>query len=146
MASVPDELILSTFSARRLDRLIVFVNHRGREVADDDWNQYIQWLKALQALTPELSILTAPDGRAPSSTQRALLNRELVTDNVRLAVLLSDPKLVAIVRVSSWFMKGAEPFRAHELEKALAYLGQGDPARVRATIRELGGVVYKAAH
>ncbi len=60
-------------------------------------------------------------------------------------MLLSDWKLVAIVRVSSWFMKGAEAFHAHELDKALAYLGQADGARVRTAIRDLGGVVFKAA-
>ena len=141
----PDELVQQSFSARRLDRLIVFVNRPGHEIADDEWAAYVQWLKALQTLTPDLAILTAPEGRAPSSAQRSLLNRELDMDRIKLAVLLSDPKLVVVVRVSSWFMKGAEPFQAHEVERALAYLGVGDAARVRNTIRELGGVVYKEA-
>ena len=42
-------------------------------------------------------------------------------------------------------MRGAEAFKAHELEKALQYLGETDVARVRATIREHGGAVYKVA-
>ncbi len=143
--TIPGELILPTFSARVLDRLVVFVCRPGLDIADDDWSRYVDWLKALQQESPELGILTAAGGRAPSAAQRARLNRELKTDGIRLAVLLADWKLVAVVRVSSWFMKGAEPFHAHELDKALAYLGEGDSAKVRTTIRELGGVVFKAA-
>jgi hypothetical protein len=143
---LPEELILGTFSARLLNRLIVFVNKPGVEIADADWERYIEWLKGLQHESLSLGILTAPDGRAPSSAQRALLNRELRTDRIKVAVLLSDPKLVVIVRVTSWFMRGVQAFKAHELEQALAYLGEGDLARVRSTIRELGGVVHKVAH
>jgi hypothetical protein len=145
VAVAEEELVLPTFSCRLLGRLVVFVCKPGCDIADADWNQYLQWLQTLQRDVPDLAVLTAAGGRAPSSAQRALLNRELKADRIRLAVLLSDPKLVAIVRVTSWFMKGAEPFRAHEIEKALAYLGEGDPARVRTVIRELGGVVHKAA-
>jgi hypothetical protein len=143
--TVPDELLLSTFSARLLNRLVVFVCKPGCEIGDDDWMQYVMWLKALQEETLNLAILTAPDGRAPSSAQRSLLSRELRTDRIKVAVLLSDPKLVVIVKITSWFMRGAEAFKAHELEKALRYLGETDLVRVRATIRELGGVVHKAA-
>jgi len=39
-----------------------------------------------------------------------------------------------------------QAFKAHELEQALAFLGESDLVRVRTTIRELGGVVHKAAH
>lgn len=77
--------------------------------------------------------------------QRSLLSRELQTEHIKVAVLLTDPKLVVIVKITSWFMKGAEAFKAHELEKALAYLGESDHAGVRAAIRELGGVIHKAA-
>jgi hypothetical protein len=145
LVTVPDELILTTFSCRQLGRLVVFVCRPGFDIADDDWSAYIEWMKGLQRESPDLAVLTAAGGRAPTSAQRAQLNRELRVDRIRLAVLLLDPKLVVIVRVTSWFMKGAEPFRAHEIEKALAYLGEGDPARVRTAIRELGGVVHKAA-
>jgi hypothetical protein len=140
----PEELSLPTFSARLVGRLIVFVCRAGLDIADDDWRKYIDWLKALQQVSPELKILTAPGGRAPSSAQRSLINRELDTDAMRLAVLLSDPKLVAVVRVTSWFMRSAEPFRADELEKALAYLGEGDVDRVTRVIRELGGAPVQA--
>jgi len=146
VAVAENQLILPTFSCRLLGRLVVFVCKPGCDIADADWGVFIAWLKELQRTSPDLSVLTAAGGRAPSSAQRALLNRELQADRIRLAVLLSDPKLVAIVRVTSWFMKGAEPFRAHELDKALLYLGGGeDPARVRTVIRELGGVVHKSA-
>lgn len=143
---LPEELILGTFSARLLNRLVVFVNKPGVDIADDEWERYVQWLKALQHESLSLGILTAPDGRAPSSAQRALLSRELRTDRIKVAVLLSDPKLVVIVRVTSWFMKGVQAFKAHELEQALVFLGESDVVRVRATIRELGGVVHKVAH
>lgn len=143
---LPEELIFDTFSARLLKRLVVFVNKPGIDIADGDWDRYVQWLKALQHESLSLGILTAPDGRAPSASQRSLLNRELRTDRIKVAVMLSDPKLVVIVRVTSWFMKGVQAFKAHELEQALAYLGEGDLVRVRATIRELGGLVHKAAH
>lgn len=144
MAAIPEELRLGSFSARLLGRLVVFVCTPGRDIDDQDWQTYVAWLKALQRNTPELGVLTAADGRAPSSAQRSLLSRELDADRIRLAVLLSDPKLVVIVKVSSWFMKGAEPFKAHELDKALTYLGETDIARVRTTIRELGGTVHSA--
>jgi hypothetical protein len=143
--AVPDELNLETFSARLLNRLVVFVCKPGLDIADDDWAQYVTWLKAIQAETANLGILTAAGGRAPSSAQRSLLSRELQTDRIKVAVLLSDPKLVVIVKITSWFMRGAEAFKAHELEKALLYLGETDVVRVRTTIRELGGVVHKAA-
>lgn len=145
MAGIPEELLLGSFSARRLGRLVVFVCAPGQDIDDQDWQKYVAWLKALQRETPELSVLTAAGGRAPSSAQRSLLSRELDAERIRLAVLLSDPKLVVIVKVSSWFMKSAAPFKAHELEKALAYLGETDVARVRTAIRELGGTVYSAA-
>ena len=145
MPGIPEELVLPTFSARLLNRLVVFVCRPGVDIGDADWETYIQWLKALQAEVPDLNVLTAAGGRAPSSAQRSLLSRELKADRIRLAVLLVDPKLVVIVRVVSWFMKGAQAFRAHELDKALDYLGEKDIARVRTAIRELGGVVYTNA-
>jgi len=123
---------------------VVFVCTPGCEIADDDWARYIDWLKALQRHSSDLAVLTAAGGRAPTSAQRAMLNRELNAERIKLAVLLSDPKLIPIVKVSAWFMKGAQPFRAHEIEKALAYLGEGDAAQVRLAIRDLGGVVHKA--
>lgn len=145
MASYPVQLDLTTFSARLLDRLVVFVCRPGLEIADNDWRVYVDWLKSIQAEKPQLNILTAPGGKAPSAAQRSLINRELNTENLKLAVLLTDPKLVVIVKVSSWFMRSAEPFRAHELDKALAFLGESNPAAVRTAIREMGGVVYNAA-
>lgn len=145
MAAFPSELILPTFSARLLGRLVVFVNRPGLEIADPDWRRYLDWLKAIQAETPDLAVITAAGGRAPSSAQRSLLNSEVRTDRIRIAVLLDDPKLVVIVKVTSWFMKSAEPFKAHELEKALAYLGETNVALVKTTIRELGGSVAKVA-
>ena len=141
----PAELILPTFSARLVNELVVFVCQPNLDIGDDDWRTYVQWLKELQRELPSLGILTAAGGRAPSSAQRSLLSRELQTDRIKVAVLLTDPKLVVIVKITSWFMKGAEAFKAHELEKALAYLGASDHARIRATIRELGGIIHKAA-
>jgi hypothetical protein len=145
VAGFPNELILPTLSARLLGRLVVFVNQPGLPIADADWRSYLDWLNAIQQSVSDVGVITAPGGSAPSSAQRSLLNRELRTDHIKVAVLLSDPKLVAIVRVTSWFMKSVEAFKAHELEKALAYLGETDVARVRNTIRELGGTVAKAA-
>jgi hypothetical protein len=142
--SYPTQLDLPTLAVRLLDRLIVFVCKPGLDIADDDWGKYIAWVKAIQAENPQLNILTAPGGRAPTSAQRSLLNRELDTDQLRLAVLLSDPKLVVIVKVSSWFMRSAQPFRAGELDKALAYLGETNLAGVRLAIRELGGSIPNA--
>lgn len=121
----------------------MFVNRPGFDIADDDWRVYVQWLKDLQKEVRELGILTAAGGRAPSSAQRSLVSRELDTDAIRMAILLSDPKLLAIVRVTSWFMKGTAAFKAHEIDAALAFLGEREGgARVRTTIRELGGVVF----
>lgn len=134
-----------SFSARLLNRLVVFVGKPGMDFADDDWEKYVQWLKELQRDNLSLGVLTAAGGQAPSSAQRSVLSRELRADRIKLAVLLTDPKLVVIVKITSWFLGGAEAFRAHELEKALLYLGETDVARVRSTIRELGGVVHKAA-
>ncbi len=145
MRGVPDELLLPTFSARRLGRVIVFVCRSGHDIGDQDWAEYVGWLKALQSNELELKILTAAGGRAPSAAQRSLISRELNTDAMRVAVLLSDAKLLAIVRVTSWFMKGTKAFGAHEIEKALTFLGETDAAGVRAVIRDLGGVVYTAA-
>jgi hypothetical protein len=123
-----------------IDRLVVFVNEPGTDISDGDWQRYVDWLKALQSVSPELKILTAPGGRAPSSAQRSVLNRELKTDSMRVAVMLSDWKLVAVVRVTAWFIKGAEAFGATDLEKALAYLGEsGSLAAVRVAFRELSG-------
>lgn len=143
MAGFPLELVLPTFSTRLLGSLVVFVNRPGLEIADDDWRTYVHWLKDVQSVTPDLGILTAAGGRAPSSAQRSLLSRELKTDRIRVAVLLSDPKLLVIVRVTSWLMKGTAAFKAHEVDKALEFLGERESsARVRTTIRELGGVVF----
>lgn len=141
----PEELVLPTFSARLVNQIVVFVCQPNMDLGDDDWRTYVQWLKELQRSLPSFGILTAAGGRAPSSAQRSLLSRELETERIKVAVLLTDPKLVVIVKITSWFMKGAEAFKAHELEKALAYLGEKDVVRIRATIRELGGIVHKAA-
>ncbi|RYZ04247.1 MAG: hypothetical protein EOO73_24475 [Myxococcales bacterium] len=146
VAGIPTELVLPTFSTRLLGRLVVFVNRPGFEIADDDWATYVQWLKSLQSQQAELAILTAAGGRAPSSAQRSMISRELKTDALRIAVLLSDPKLLAIVRVTSWFMRGTAAFKAHEIDKALEFLGAPESsARVRMTIRELGGVVFSSS-
>lgn len=145
MGEIPAELLLRTFSARLLGRLVVFVSRPNCDIDDADWARYVDWLKALQRDSSALKILVTPDGRPPTSAQRSLANREVKTDDVRMAVLLSDPKLVVIVRVFSWLLESAEPFRAHELEKALAYLGESDVAGVRAVIRDLGGAVRSAA-
>lgn len=142
---VSDELILPTFAVRLLDRLIVWVGRPGVHITDVDWNRYIEWIQALLLKAPELSVLVTSGTPPPTSAQRSLFNREIKFESVRIAVLISDPKLVAVVRVMSWFMKSAEPFRSHELQKALAHLGESDVARVRTTIRELGGVLSKAA-
>jgi hypothetical protein len=142
----PNELLLPTFSTRVLNgRLVVFVCRPGRDIGDDDWQRYVEWLKALQKSSPDIGILTAPNGRAPSSTQRNLLNRELNADRIRVAVMLSDTALLPIVKVSAWFMKGIKPFGATELDKALAYLGETDVSAVRIAIRELGGALHKVA-
>lgn len=146
MPVTPNELLLPTFCARALSgRLVVFVCRPGLDIGDDDWRQYVEWLKTLQRSSPDLGILTAPNGRAPSSTQRNLLNRELNADRIRVAVMISDSALLPIVKVSAWFMKGIKPFGATELDKALAYLGETDMNAVRMAIRELGGTMHKAA-
>ncbi|MDF3068701.1 MAG: hypothetical protein K0R38_4302 [Polyangiaceae bacterium] len=119
------------------------MNRPGLDIADDDWRAYVQWLKDVQQRIPDIGILTAAGGRAPTSAQRSLVSRELNTDAIRMAILLSDPALLVIVRVTSWFMKGTAAFKAHEIDAALAFLGERDGgARVRTTIRELGGVVF----
>ncbi|HVH44496.1 MAG TPA: hypothetical protein VM925_19215 [Labilithrix sp.] len=146
MAAIPDELRLPTFSARVLGgRLVVFVCTPGFDIGDEDWRQYVDWLRALQNASLDLRILTAAGGRAPSSAQRGLLNRELNVDHIRVAILLSNPALLPIVKVHAWFMRGVKAFGAHEITKALSYLGETDVAGVRLAIRDLGGVVHKAA-
>jgi hypothetical protein len=140
--TLPDDLVLPTLSCQALGGSWCSCARRGG-IADADWERYVEWLKVLRRHMKHLAVLTGPGGRAPTSTQRAVLNRELNAEWIRLAVLLSDPKLIPIVKVSAWFMTGAKPFRAHELGKALAYLGEGDPAQVRLAIRELGGVVHR---
>ena len=138
----PTGLDLSTLSTRLLGRIVVFVYRSDLDVADEDWRAYVQWLKELQAQLPQIGILITSGERTPSSAQRSWATRELNMDTFRIAVLLSDPKLVAIVRVSAWFMKGIAAFRPNEVEQALAFLGEPESgARVRAAISELGGVV-----
>jgi hypothetical protein len=146
VAAVADELLLSTFSARVLGgRVVVFVCKPEREIGDDDWRRYVEWLTSLQRAAADLGILVTPGGRAPSAAQRGLLSRELKGDRLKVAVMIADPAMLPIVRVASWFMKSVKPFGAHELEQALTYLGEPDVIRARIAIRELGGVVYKAA-
>lgn len=145
MEGIPSELVLPTLSVRAHGSLIVFVNRAGVEIADADWRKYVEWAKAMQARLREIRILTAPGGSAPTSAQRSLFSREVNTDYVRMAILLSDPKLLAIVRVTSWFMRNTAAFKAHEVEQALEFLNERNAARVRLTIRELGGVVHTAA-
>lgn len=145
MADIPEQLVLSTFSARRLGSLIVYVANGDAEIADGDWERYVKWLQAIQLEEGELRVLTAAGGRAPSSKQRSLLDRELNTERLRVAVMLSNPKLVAVVRAFSWFIKGITPFKAHELDKALAFLNETDTSRVRSAIRDLGGQVPAGA-
>lgn len=140
---IPRELRLPTFSARLLgESLVVFVCTPGLDLADEDWKQYVDWLRQLQKDTPEIRIFTAAGGRAPSATQRGLLNRELDVDRFRVAILLSNPALLPIVKVTAWFMRGVKPFGADEVAKALSYLGETDVAGVRHAVQDLGGVVH----
>ncbi len=141
---LPDQLVLPTISFRLLDQLVVFVGKPGIEIADADWGRYMEWLKALLTDGRKLGVLVTP-GPAPSSGQRSVLLQVLKADTVRVAVLISDPKVIAVVRVMSWFLKNTKPFPANELENALAYLGERDVARVRSTIRDLGCAVPKVA-
>jgi hypothetical protein len=145
VAEIPDKLVFTTFSARRIGALVVWVGSGDLEIADADWEPYVKWCQAIQRETGELKVLTTPFGHAPSPSQRSLLDQELDTERMRVAVMLSNPKLVAVVRAFSWFIKGITPFKAHELEKALAFLGESDTAGVRAAIHELGGKVTSAA-
>ena len=74
----------------------------------------------------------------------------LPTFSVRLlgrivVLVISDPKMTAVTRVMSWFMKKTKPFPAHDLQKILAHLGERDSRRIRTTIQELGGVLPKGA-
>ncbi len=139
----PTGLLLPTLATRLLGRIVVFVYRSDLNVADEDWRAYVQWLKELQNHLPEIGILIAASGRAPSASQRSWATRELNMDTFRIAVLLSDPKIVALVKVSAWFVKGIAAFKAYEVDEALAFLGERDSgARVRAAIRELGGVVH----
>ena len=141
---VPNELILPTISVRLLDRLVVFVGREGVQIADADWKRYMEWLRALLLEPRELGVLVTT-GPAPTSAQRSLLLQEPKADKLRVAVLISDAKMMAVTRVMSWFMKRTKPFPAHELQKALEHLGESDIVRVRASIRELGGAPPKAA-
>jgi len=142
---VPSELILPTFSVRLLDQLVVFVGRPGVLIADADWSCYLEWLKALLLDASELRVLVTPGAPPPTSTQRSLLNQAIRFDSIRFAIMFSDPKVLAIVRVMSWFMKSIEPFGARQLQKALEHLGESDITRVRTAIRELGGVLPDAA-
>ena len=123
----------------------MFVCRPELDIDDGDWQRYVAWLKALQAKEPVLKVLTAPGGRAPNAAQRRLLNEELRADSLRVAVMLSDPKLLVVVRITSWFIKNTEAFGANELGLALKFLGADNVAEVRAAIRALGGVVPEAA-
>lgn len=144
VAEIPRELRLPTFSARLLgERLVVFVCTPGLDIDDDDWKQYVDWLRTLQKTCPEIRIFTAAGGRAPSAEQRGLLNRELDVDRVRVAILLSNPALLPIVKVTAWFMRGVKPFGADEVAKALAYLEETDVVGVRSAVQELGGVLHR---
>src|SRR5262245_24853658 len=111
VSAIPGELLLPTFLARAFDgKLVVFVCKPGLDIGDEGWRIYVEWLRALQQASPDLGILVAPGGRAPSSAQRGLLNRELKVDRLKVAVMLSDPAMLPIVRVTSWFMKWVKPF------------------------------------
>lgn len=143
VADLAEQLTLSTFSTRRLGHLVVWVGRLDVDISDADWAIYVAWLKELQQAIGEVKVLTT-QGRAPSSSQRSLIDRELNTEQLRIAVMLSNPALVSIVRVTSWFIKSVAAFKQNELEKALAFLGENDFAAVRTAIRDLGGVVAKA--
>jgi hypothetical protein len=100
---------------------------------------------AIQQSLGELKVLTTPGGRAPSTRQRGMLNRELDADRIRVAVMIADPKMAAIARVTSWFIRGVAAFKPDELEQALAHLRETDTAGVRVVIRDLGGSLARVA-
>lgn len=145
MPEFPDQLILPTFSARLLGRLVVWVGKPDVEIADPDWETYVKWLHSVQQANRDIKILTVAGGRAPSARQRGMLNRELDTERMRVAIMLSNPNLVAIVRVTSWFIRGVAAFKQDELSAALKHLRETDVDGVRSAIRNLGGEVASSS-
>jgi hypothetical protein len=91
--------ILSPAPLERAERR-TFNGNRGRKSAPN---------ALLQSVSCRLQGLDA--------SQRSLLSRELRTDRIKVAVLLSDPKLLMIVKISSWFharRRGVQGARARE--------------------------------
>ncbi len=124
-------------SLRRLDDLLILVHDVRLAPSDAEWERYIKWCTELLKSHRELKVLVIAGDVPPSSKQRSLYNKEIGQENVRLAIVVRSPAVLAVVKVFSWFVKHIKPFSENDIESALAYLGVTPSREIREAIEQL---------
>lgn len=141
MTETPDGqgiVVGATSSYGRYQNLVVFVASPGPGPSDEEWRAYVNWLRSVVERTPGTGVLVLARGKGPNAEQRSYANAEVGGDNVRMAVLLEDAKLLAVTKVFSWFVRSLRVFAPDKVDEALAYLGVLRSPAVDALLGEFG--------
>jgi hypothetical protein len=124
-------------SCRHLDELVIVVHNPTLEPSDHEWENYVAWSKRILAQHGKLRVLVLAGAKAPTSKQRSHYNQEIAGDGVRIAILLTDKRLLAVVKVFSWFLRNVKPFETHDVAGAAAYLEVAHAEAIDVALAEL---------
>jgi hypothetical protein len=138
------DLMGRTMSCRYVDDLLLVVHAEHLQPADDEWEKYVHWCKALLAKHGALKVLVVAGDKPPTSKQRSVYNQEIPGDKLRIAVLVTGRHVLLIVNIFSWFVRNIKGFDRHDLPAAARYLGIEVTPTIENSIRELGSAAVGA--
>jgi hypothetical protein len=126
-------------SCRYVDDVVLVVHREHLQPADDEWEKYVHWCKALLSKYGTLNVLVIAGDKPPTSKQRSVYNQEIPGDKLRIAVLVTARHVLLIVNIFGWFVRNIKGFDRNDLPAAARYLGIELTPAIENAIRELGG-------
>ncbi len=117
------QVVGRTIAYGNVERLVVFVSVGTLPPADDEWVAYLRWVKTVADEHGGVEVLVLAGPKAPSASQRALITREISSDKLRMAILLSDKRILPIAKVFGWFVKNTKVLGLQQVNEGLSYLG-----------------------
>jgi hypothetical protein len=133
------DLIGLTMSCRHVDDVVLVVHKQPLHPADDEWEKYVHWCKALLSKYGTLNVLVIAGDKPPTSKQRSVYNQEIPGDKLRIAVLVTARHVLLIVNIFGWFVRNIKGFDRHDLPAAARYLEIEVTPAIENAILELGG-------
>ena len=127
-----------TIAYARIGNFVVHASVPNVAPDESEWRAYVDWLKAVWQQEGSVALLVFVRGKAPSVEQRGMVTSELPSDAMRIAMIMENRALLAVVKVFGWFVPRLEVFNAGEVDRALAYLGRVRDPALEQLLEELG--------